>query len=322
MIRKSTIEKFDTLNIVSMYVDQGLSISQICKDNKVSKDSVKKYLVYKGVTLKEIRQTYNKDEALSLYNSGKIIEELAIKYNVTEKTIKKNLSLMGASVVDKRGMWDLNEHFFDVIDTEEKAYWLGFIFADGYVAKDRPTFAMNLQYADISHMQKFCDLLHYSSEIRTQEKDNYITCRMKFDNRNIYQNLISKGCVPQKSLILQFPNEDIFISSDRYSKEELIRHFLRGYFDGDGCVTYSDKEHKYAEFNVIGTKDFLQGMMRYLPCGEKTLYAKHNNGKTYQILLTNNVAYQCIDYLYKNSTMYLDRKYNRYLEFRRSYGKL
>ena len=102
MIRKSTIEKFDTLNIVSMYVDQGLSISQICKDNKVSKDSVKKYLVYKGVTLKEIRQTYNKDEAL--YNSGKTIEELAIKYNVTEKTIKKNLSLMGASVVDKRGI--------------------------------------------------------------------------------------------------------------------------------------------------------------------------------------------------------------------------
>ena len=46
-------------------------------------------------------------------------------------------------------------------------------------------------------------------------------------------------------------------------------------------VAYSDKEHKYAEFNVIGTKDFLQGMMRYLPCGEKTLYAKHNNGKTY-----------------------------------------
>lgn len=53
---------------------------------------------------------------------------------------------MGASVVDKRGMWNLNEHFFDVIDTEEKAYWLGFIFADGYVAKDRLTFAMNLQY--------------------------------------------------------------------------------------------------------------------------------------------------------------------------------
>ena len=75
MIRKSTIEKFDTLNIVSMYVDQGLSISQICKDNKVSKDSVKKYLVYKGVTLKEIRQTYNK----ALYNSDKTIE--AIKYN-------------------------------------------------------------------------------------------------------------------------------------------------------------------------------------------------------------------------------------------------
>lgn len=49
---------------------------------------------------------------------------------------------MGASVVDKRRMWDLNEHFFD---TEEKAYWLGFIFADGYVAKDRPTFAMNMQ---------------------------------------------------------------------------------------------------------------------------------------------------------------------------------
>ena len=322
MIRKSTIEKFDTLNVVSMYVDQKLSISKICKDNKVSKDSIKQYLVYKGVPLRENKQTYNKEEALLLYNSGSTIEELAIKYSITQNTIKKNLTLMGASLIDKRGMWDLNEHFFDVIDTEEKAYWLGFIFADGYVAKDRPTFAMNLQYSDINHMQKLCDLLHYSRKIRTQVQENSTTCRMKFDNQNIYQNLISKGCVPQKSLILQFPDESIFVSSNKYSKEELIRHFLRGYVDGDDCITYSDKEHKYAEFNVIGTKNFLQGMMKYLPCGEKTLYAKHNNGKTYQILLTNSLAYQCIDYLYKDSTMYLDRKYNRYLEFRRSYGKL
>ena len=187
MIRKSTIEKFDTLNIVSMYVDQGLSISQICKDNKVSKDSVKKYLVYKGVTLKEIRQTYNKDEALSLYNSGKTIEELAIKYNVTEKTIKKNLSLMGASVVDKRGMWDLNEHFFDVIDTEEKAYWLGFIYADGNISSEGNRFEINLSAKDLDHMLKLKRFLNYDGEIRVEDNRGfgYEVCRLSVRNKNL-----------------------------------------------------------------------------------------------------------------------------------------
>lgn len=76
-------------------------------------------------------------------------------------------------------------------------------------------------------------------------------CRWIVYNIHLHKTLKSYGCVPKKSLILKFPKESIFKSSD------LIRHFIRGYWDGDGCLTWADKEHKVANISVLGTKSFL-----------------------------------------------------------------
>ena len=121
----------------------------------------------------------------------------------------------------------LNKNYFKNIDTEEKAYWLGFIAADGCVykmSKNAYRLQINLSAVDIGHLELFNDCIE-SDYIITQKKvNNSDTCILKISSKEFTDNLINLGITPNKSLIVQMPN----ISQD------LIRHFIRGYFDGDG----------------------------------------------------------------------------------------
>ena len=72
----------------------------------------------------------------------------------------------------------------------------------------------------------------------------------------MWEALNNKGCVPNKSLTLTFPSKDIVPSN-------LLRHFIRGYVDGDGCICVTKPEK--IELNVLGTKEFLQGVLDFLP---------------------------------------------------------
>lgn len=67
----------------------------------------------------------------------------------------------------------------------------------------------------------------------------------------------------KKSLTLEFPNEDIF------ENKELIKHFIRGYIDGDGCISYCDKDHRHMTLRILGTKEFLDTLQNYLPLEKK-----------------------------------------------------
>ena len=67
-------------------------------------------------------------------------------------------------------------------------------------------------------------------------------------NKHLWNILNSYGCTPRKSLTLKFPDIKIFKSKD------LIRHFIRGYFDGDGCISFSNKDHTKIFCNILGTE--------------------------------------------------------------------
>lgn len=72
-------------------------------------------------------------DVIDLYKSNKSIKEIAKLFNSSQETISKVLKENNIEVY-RRNKINFDEHIFDVIDTEEKAYWLGFIFADGYIA--------------------------------------------------------------------------------------------------------------------------------------------------------------------------------------------
>jgi intein/homing endonuclease len=81
-------------------------------------------------------------------------------------------------------------------------------------------------------------------------------CRFNLSNKHFHETLISNGCTPQKSLTLKFPDIKMF------SNYNLVVPFIRGYFDGDGCIThvYSGSKHKnkfVISASIVGTFDFL-----------------------------------------------------------------
>lgn len=136
-------------------------------------------------------------------------------------------------------------------------------------------------------------------------------CRWTVRNQHLWDTLNTLGCVPKKSLILQFPDISIF------STEDLIVHFIRGYFDGDGCISYANKEHTKICINIVGTEHMLDCINNYVPV--KLYKTKKSNTDACSVSLSGTKAFKVVDYLYKNASIYLDRKYQRYLDFCRIY---
>ena len=198
---------------------------------------------------------------------------------------------------------------FDSIDTEEKAYWLGFLYADGNIHSTMNIVTLNLKDSDYNHLEKFKLFLKASNNIiKTTIKVNnkeYSVCKFSVCDKHFKNTLINLGCFPKKSLILKFPTLSIF------KEYNLVYHFIRGYVDGDGCLTFS--RNGRLNLSILGTKEFLEGICNIFPNMfasirkikrlQTNVYTISNCGKN-----ADEVTYK----LYHNSTIYLDRKYDRF----------
>lgn len=231
-------------------------------------------------------------------------------------------------------MYSLDENYFKVIDTEDKAYWLGFLYADGSITRfyktDKKTgekvirslsLELGLQSGDKHHLEKFLESIKCNVPIQDRViRKKYSACRVVVNRTSFCNHLIDKGCVPCKSLILNFPTEDIV-------PKELLVHFIRGYFDGDGCVHCSENEyyHKerkktYSQYSFTacftGNENFLRKMKEVLEqqgikVGELQ-FDKRSNAVDIYIHNGDNSLYKFYDLLYRDATVYLDRKYEKF----------
>ena len=237
-----------------------------------------------------------------------IANELGVNYTTVHRWLRK----LGLNLPNFHNELKFDNTVFDTIDTEEKAYWLGFMYADGYVSKNGVTVELSLKGDDREHLEKFRDFLHNKNEVRMGkskcEGKEFSRCRLTMTDKHFHDALIDKGCVPNKSLILTFPEMSIFNS------EELVRHFVRGYVDGDGCVYFGQG---YATFNIVGTKEFLDSIIQLYP--NINFYIRHKdkrhpNSNTYFIVVGGKGAAKFGDILYKDATIYLQRKYDKFIE--------
>ena len=135
---------------------------------------------------------------------------------------------------------------FETIDTEEKAYWLGFLYADGSVSSKEHKIELGLAEQDLKQIEKFRDFIGIMNKISYRSTTK--SYRYSFRSESCKEDLIKQGCVPKKSLILNFPTEN-------QVPKNLIRHFIRGYFDGDGWFTNTDS---CFQIGIIGTEDFIK----------------------------------------------------------------
>lgn len=201
----------------------------------------------------------------------------------------------------------INEKFFNEIDTNEKAYWLGFLYADGYITKSG--FGIALKIGDFKHLEKMLKSMNSNYIIKiyknTKEysysKGEY--CRLICSSKNMKSKLISYGLVPNKSVILQPPKI-------KFKNNDLRLCFIRGFFDGNGCVS-GLKKSTYA-LKITSTDAMLDWIANSLGYKYNKLYKRRPTDivSSLEIRGMKNIR-KYGNLLYKNSDIYLDRKYEK-----------
>lgn len=220
-------------------------------------------------------------------------------------------------------IYTLNETFFDIIDTEDKAYFLGFLYADGNHFTKRNRITISLQERDKHILEKFNEIIESNRPLSFRKKETinkrkgFENCQNQFilniNNKHLSKKLLDLGLFNNKTMILKFPTEN-------QVPEELQKHFIRGYFDGDGCV-----EKQGASF--MGTFDFCNTICKIVKNKFNINFHTRfkSNYPTCESSIKSKSARIFLKWLYDDSSIYLFRKYEKYLiqiEYEHSLKKL
>lgn len=240
-----------------------------------------------------------------LYESGMNLTQVGKVFGVSYGTIKNKLKEMGVKILGHKDMNPRNSNYFNPQNlNEESAYWLGFLYADGCVHTKSNEISISLK--DEEHLYKFKEAISSSNHIGVTNVDKFKKPTKVFHfsirDKQLRNDLVELGCVPQKSLKLEkIPN----------IKEELIPHFIRGYFDGDGSLHYTH-DGKRVRISFLGTKSFLENIREILDTNNSISLG---TGKAYYFQVAGQEkVYKILEYLYKDSTekTRLNRKYELY----------
>ena len=270
-------------------------------------------------------------EAIRLYKENVPYCKIANIVGVNRKTVSVNLRKLGFKSNEKYARkinpekfrkydYSIVESVFENIDTEEKAYWLGFLTADGWISKNDKNNAgvtgIELQYGDINHLKKFNKSIGGNYQITDRWKPCKIsshpdkkhhTCVIRIFSSTMYNSLVEKGFTKDKSYDCSIP----------LLRQDLVRHYMRGYFDGDGCFTLTNKSF---HINFITASKMLNNdIVKILKKKEfnfkESTYITEFNTSMYRIdIYRTQDKVKFLDWIYSDCNTYLERKYKKYLK--------
>ena len=253
------------------------------------------YLANNGIVPKNIFRTMGVDWDKNFHYYMRYI------YILCNNIIKK----IKRKIMKKINRYKVQQDYFKYINTKTKAYWLGFLMADGCIykgaSKNSFVLQINLKSSDKEILKRFNKSIKSTYPITDYivkgKNKNYFAVKLKISNTEFCKNLICQGIVPKKSLICKMPN----------IKKELIPDFIRGYFDGDGCIT---KTNNKWHFSIIGGENILTSFQSYFNSkGIETRIYKINHSFAYSLetasLKNINNIYNL---LYSHSYLFLKRK--------------
>lgn len=240
------------------------------------------------------------------------IKAILIEHGITPKTQRES-----------RKSYKYNESYFEIIDTPEKAYWLGFIYADGFITrKTNGSAVFGLTLAEEEPLIKLNQCLESDKPIGKYKKvngynPNSVEYKLAFCSDKMVSDLEKHGCVERKTFKLKFPNLD----------SGLISHFIRGYFDGDGSVFLHIQKANNTEYimlgvTICGIKSFLDDLSKHIGFENYIYKDKRKETDCYSIKLASNIGcLKLYHYLYSNANnMYLTRKKNKFDNFIKDRG--
>lgn len=216
-----------------------------------------------------------------------------------------------------RPQYNLDDTFFHNIDSEEKAYFLGFLYADGYIHDKRKYVYLTIQEDDKEILEKFSAILKTNKPLlfikkKTPKTPNWKNqYRLSLTRKTVYSDLKRWGLYQGKSLTLT-PCKIIGLSTN------LLRHFLRGYFDGDGSFSYYKVRNTYgSSLSIVCTKEFNLFFSEFVKKNlniNSTLSKRFtDNTNCYNFRINGNKnVFKFLSFLYNDSNIFLKRKYDKY----------
>ena len=252
-----------------------------------------------------------KQEIINYYLSKPMgLKQVENKYNLSHPTISKILKDVPKYTKAKLNNPNMKEHFFQEINCEENAYFLGLLIADGNVFKDntgrQASISITLDLKDEYMLQKFKEVLQADTSIGHDGRG----CGQIAVRSNIMaEDLAKYGVVPRKSYHTYLPE-----ISNQY-----MWHVLRGIFDGDGSILVKpspndDGHNRFLHcISFCGTHKLMEDISNYLyknlAFKQKPTVYDYKNKQLSELKIQNiDDIYLFGIYIYKGATIFLDRK--------------
>lgn len=222
--------------------------------------------------------------------------------------------------------YNLNDNYFDVIDTEGKAYFLGLLVADG-TNYENGQIKLELMESDSYILEVLSNEMNYEGTVKHYPPEEKVIngkpcmcdglARLVVKSNHMSERLSELWCIQNKSLT------EHHLLSYRDVPENLYNHYIRGYFDGNGSISYHDSGYstgtlKFA-LSFCGNEHIIHDLSSFI--GEKfdchpseaSRYPDRDNHNLQTGICGNRLIYRFCEWMYKNSNIFLKRKYEKFL---------
>lgn len=256
----------------------------------------------------------NSNKAVEYYinSPNSSIRKVSKMFNIDRRRLSKLLKTKNIEIVNhKSRKYYCNFNYFDTIDSEEKAYWLGFILADGCIDKQNK-FEISLKEDDKYILEAFNKCLESTYPILESKSSGgfgipeSIFSVLIIQNEYFVASLKEYGIIHNKSLYATF-------NYNNKIPAKYMNAYLRGIFDGDGW--FVDSRHtkgKSKEIGFCGTEDVCLGIQKVLKDTFGMNYRVTQDKSIYRIRIcsTANIL-KLYNFMYKDATYFLKRKYDK-----------
>lgn len=270
-----------------------------------------------------------KEEIQNLLEKGNSPKEIAKIIDIPNRAIYHYLKNNNITIPNKEQNIIKNETFFDSIDSEIKAYLLGYFIADGCVTIEPKTkngvvysYNKRLQFSasidDFYVVELFKEFICPNNNVKiinNQKGANKrkLQCSLKWSSKYMVDKLISMNIHPRKTYQIDFKFDFSLLKN-----EELINHFVRGFFDGDGCINIGKDKYQYKVVSMVATSSlFLEQIIDFYK-KEDIIFNmfKHQSKNMFYYTIScgnQNSIKKIYSLLYYNATFFLNRKKEKFL---------
>ena len=307
----------DVNKITEMYLS-GLMAKEIAKQLGMKTQSVQYYLRTADVRK---RKKINTEDLAELYKNGMTAKEVGDKFGISEDAVRerfKKFNRENENKINKHKRHTLDHNSFSKF-TPESCYWAGFLASDGWVYAKQRKVCVELKASDSGHLKKLCSFVGRDSGLyyrtRRQYGKSYDCASLMLTSQKMIDDLCDNfNIVPNKSLTLKPP---------RNIPKHFRKHFVRGYVDGDGCITWRKDRNHYMVGICSGSLQVLEWIKDVISSEVKDSGAPNVNHRKNRKLFTLEYggriqSENVLNWLYSSSknNIRLQRKYEKYSKTR------